>query len=92
MGGTRTRSAKICPIWTLLKRDLGELSSAFCLLEKIGQTLKRGMSQIVQRREECGWVDGWGGEKKKEFWNFDFENGLLKFVCVSEFYGISLFS
>ena len=50
------------------------------------------MSQIVQRREECGWMDGWGVEIKKEFWNFDFENGLLKFVCVSEFYGISLFS
>ena len=43
------------------------------------------MSQIVQRREKCGWVNGWGGELKKEFWNFDIENGLLKFVCVSEF-------
>ena len=43
------------------------------------------MSQIVQRREECGQRDGWGGEIKKEFWNFDIENGLLKFVSVSEF-------
>ena len=30
-------------------------------------------------------LDGWGVEIKKEFWNFDIENGLLKFVCVSEF-------
>ena len=43
---------------------------------------KRGMSQIVQRREQCGWMDGWGGEIKKEFWNFDIENGFKNLsVC-----------
>ena len=88
MGGTRTRSAKICPIWTLLKRDLGELSSAFCLLEKIGSILGSNSQKEESHKGERsvdGWMDGWGGEIKKEFWDFDIENGLSKFVCVSEF-------